>query len=87
MSVRHNTVKTPSVALLNRAPRPPTTWPSTTGTHMFNHSAPDLSKAKVHGVPEHRTMEHYQLVEEFKNVDLWDTLTSEIVTKLMNPPG
>ena len=80
----------PSPNLRAHVPRRLTrnTLPETTGVaqvlngYMFTDVAPDEL-----GLPPGHRSHYWYLRERFTNLDLWDTLTGDVVDMMLNPPA
>ena len=54
--------------------------------YMFTQVDLSEDEAKKFGAPQYAIPEHVKLREKFTNRDLWDTLTSDVVDMMINPP-
>tara|TARA_B100000963_G_scaffold348331_1_gene355770 strand:- start:1605 stop:1979 length:375 start_codon:yes stop_codon:yes gene_type:complete len=97
MSVRHvQDVRTllPPAPLPNLRPHVPrrltrNTLAETTGvTQVLNgHMFTDVTPDEVMALPLGYRTPYWHLRMKFRNSDLWDTLTEEVVDMMLNPPA
>ena len=59
-----------------------------TGSYLFTHAKMDTERERTARKAGYDTTDpHFMLREVDQNVDVWDTLTSAVVKKMMNPPS
>jgi hypothetical protein len=79
---------------MSRRPAPDTRFLSlqklqntSTGTHLFTDAKlDDERRRELERYGYNTTSPHFMLREVDRNVDIWDTLTPQVVNMMLNPP-